>query len=392
MISEKIKAICRFLKKSQYGYKKPEIFINLTYNCPLRCKYCYVNYSKSRDFDIENLYYLFEEGILKTKYIKLITFFGGEPLLKIDLIEKILEKYYDELCNKGIHIAVITSMSVNYNKHIELIKKYPLYETVISFDNYSEERVLINNKPFKVLEHINLEELSNYKKNICFHTVIASEKSLDDLLLLQNIYKNYGFIYSWCWNKTPINNFSFKEKYKQVINNILDENNKYYPSAFIKELNNYFFRENFGCGIGSELFLTIDGDISPCSISHHNNEFLLMKNGVLQEGVSENIQDIENNVFNNNDCKHCDLKGFCNGGCLFERKKNRNDYNSVNYVLCNQMKELKATYDEIFNNISEEYKSQLLNRIINNIIGNIDYCYNTHINIDMYDYFNLGEN
>ena len=117
-----------------------------------------------------------------------------------------------------------------------------------------------------------------------------------------------------------------------------------------------------------------------------------MKNGVLQEGVSENIQDIEDNVFNNNDCKHCDLKGFCNGGCLFERKKNRNDYNSVNYVLCNQMKELKATYDEIFNNISEEYKSQLLNRIINNIIGNIDYCYNTHINIDMYDYFNLGEN
>lgn len=390
MISKKIKAICRYLKKSQYGYKKPEIFINLTYSCPLRCKFCYVNYNRNKDFDLENLCYLFEEGLLKTNYVKLITFFGGEPLLKINLIEEILKRYYNIICEKGIHIAVITSMSVNIDKQIELIKKYPLYETVISFDNFSEERVFSNQKPFKVLEHLDLNYLSQFKKNICFHTVLNSEKSLDDLLLLQDIFKKYGFIYSWCWNKMPIKSFNFKEKYKQIINNILN-NDLYYPSAFIKELDSFLYRKNIGCGIGSELFLSIDGDISPCSISHHNNEFLLMKNGELLEEVPENIQQIENNVFNNEYCSKCDIKGFCNGGCLFERKKNRQNYNSVNIVLCELMKQLYETYKEIFNEISEEEVDILTNRIFDNTVGNIDYCYNTHINIDMYEYFNLGE-
>lgn len=391
MISPKIKSICKFLKKSQYGYKKPEIFINLTYSCPLRCKYCYVNYNRNKDFDLENLCYLFEEGIFKTNYTKLVTFFGGEPLLKIDLIEKILEKYYDIFCEKGVHIAVITSMSVNSDRQIELIKKYPLYETVISFDNYSEERVFANDKPFKVLEHLNLEELKQYNRNICFHTVLDSENSLMDLMLLQDIFSKYGFIYSWCWNKTPVKIFDFKENYTKILKRIIDEN-KYYPSAFIKELDSFIFRKHVGCGIGSELFISIDGDISPCSISHHNNEFLLMKNGEIQEEVPENIQNIENNVFNNSFCNNCELKGFCNGGCLFERKKNRNDYNSVNPILCQQMNKLYEVYVDIFNNMNTQDIEKIRYNIINNFVGNIDYCYNTHINIDMYDYFNLGEN
>ena len=122
MISDKVKSICRYLRRAKYGYRKPELFINLTYSCPLRCKYCYVNYDRNRDFDLENLCYLFEEGILKTSYIKLVTFFGGEPLIKIDLIEEVMKRYYEELSQKNIHIAVITSMSINTEKHIEMIK------------------------------------------------------------------------------------------------------------------------------------------------------------------------------------------------------------------------------------------------------------------------------
>ena len=391
MISDKVKRICRFLKKSQYGYKKPEIFINLTYNCPLRCKFCYVNYQRNRDFDLENLLYLFEEGILQTNYIKLVTFFGGEPLLKIDLIEKVLEQYYNKLVEKGIHIAVITSMSVNVDRQLELIKKYPLYETVISFDNYSEQRVLANQKPFKVLEKLDLSTLQQYHKNICFHTVLSTEKSLDDLMMLQQLFKEYGFVYSWCWDKTPSQVFEFKDKYTAIITQILEEN-QYYPSMFTKELSHYLNRDNLGCGIGSELFISVDGDISPCSISHHNNEFMLMKNGVIQEDASENIQITERNVFNNGSCQSCHLKGFCNGGCLFERKKNRNDYNSVNPILCEIMKSLYEVYDGLFGKMNIKELEELQIKIRDNYIGNLDYCYNTHINIDMYEYFGLGEN
>ena len=389
MISDKIKSICRYLRRSQYGYRKPELFINLTYSCPLRCKYCYVNYDRNRDFDLENLCYLFEEGILKTSYIKAITFFGGEPLLKIDLIEEIMKKYYEELCHKNIHIAVITSLSVNLDKHLEMIKQYPLYETVISFDNFSEERVYANQKPFKVLEHIDLKELQKYNHNICFHCVLDSEKSLDDLLLLQDNYEKYGLLYSWCWNKTPTKTFDFQEKYKQVIENILKSN--YKPLQFTRELEAYLNRDSLGCGIGSEMFISIDGDISPCSISHHNNEFLLMKQGIIDNDVPEKIQKLGQNNFNNDSCNNCNLKGFCNGGCLFERKKNRGSYDSVNPILCENMRKLYDVYDSIFRDLSDEEKDNLQRDIFNNEAGIIDYCFNTRINIDMYKTFNLGE-
>ena len=139
------------------------------------------------------------------------------------------------------------------------------------------------------------------------------------------------------------------------------------------------------------MFLSSNGDISPCSISHHNNEFLLMKEGVIQEEATENIQNIEENNFNNDSCRDCGLKGFCNGGCLFERKKNRGSYDSVNPILCEIMKQLEEVYDELFSDVNSEDKKKLVSLMFDNYMGNIDYCYNTRINIDMYDYFNLGE-
>ena len=234
-----------------------------------------------------------------------------------------------------------------------------------------------------------MNELKKYNHNICFHCVIDSEKSLDDLILLQEIFEKYGLIYSWCWNKIPTKIFEFKEKYKQVIENILKS--EYKPLQFTRELGAYLSKDSIGCGIGSEMFLSIDGDISPCSISHHNNEFLLMKGGIVQEEVPEKIQKLEQNNFNNDSCRDCRLKGFCNGGCLFERKKNRGSYDSVNPILCEIMKNLYEVYDEIFGGLSDEEKDKLQECIFNNEAGIIDYCFNTRINIDMYKTFNLGE-
>lgn len=389
MVSNKVKNLCRFLTKSKYGFKQPELFINLTYQCPLRCKFCYVNYTKNKDFSLEDLCYLFEEGILKTSNIKLVTFFGGEPLLKIDYIERILELYYKRLCELNIHLAVITSFSVNANRHIELIKKYPLFETLISFDNYSEERVFANQKPFKVLNNINLEVLSKYKRNICFHEVIDNNNSIKDINLLRDIYNRYGILYSWCWNKTPTNTFDFKDEYKEMVRKIVSEDS-YLPLVLTREIESYLNRQNYGCGIGFEFFISSNCDVSPCSISHHNN-LLLMQEGVLQEEVPEEIQNLTYNIYNNENCAKCSLKGFCNGGCLMERIKSRNDFNSVNPFLCQRMNQLYQVYNELFNELTHNEIEKIMQKIYTNNEGVLEYCYDRSINIDMYKCFELGD-
>jgi len=386
MSLEKVKSICRYIKRLSGRYKQPELFINLTYSCPLRCKYCYVNYSKDNDFTDEELFYLFEEGVFKLPYIKLVTFFGGEPLVKVDLIKAILDKYYQQLVDKGIHIAVITSLSINKDKHFEMMKKYPLYETIISFDNYAGKRVYANGKPFKVLEHIDLAELQQYRRNLCFHTVIDNIDSIKDLQYLQTLYKDYGFLYSWCWNKTPTQSFAFKDEYLQVLQNISQSD--YKPLQYTKEVEAYLTHNQVGCGIGSELFVSCNGILSPCSISHHNDKMLLMKDGKVNDEAFEIIEQLETNVFNNEKCEVCGLKGFCNGGCLVERLMNRNE-NSVNPSLCQIMAELHTTYQAYFDSLSEDDIKQLNQSIVDNNLGIDGYCHDVHINMDMYDAFNI---
>ena len=238
MISENVKKICRLLRKTPYGYKKPELFINLTYKCPLRCKFCYVDYNRTDDFTLEELEYIFENVILGSEYIKLVTFFGGEPLIKYDYIEHLLNKYYDKCCEENIHLAIITSMAINCDKMLKLHKKYPMFEIVVSFDNYAGERVYANGKHFKVLENIEKYDLENHKHNMCFHIVIDDEKSFQDLKLVQNIFKERGIIYSWCWNKTPNKIFNI-EPYYECLEHIIKEN-RYYPKQFFKEIDNYY--------------------------------------------------------------------------------------------------------------------------------------------------------
>ena len=385
MISDNVKKICRLLRKSPYGYKKPELFINLTYKCPLRCKFCYVDYKRNDDFTLEDLEYIFENVILGSGYIKLVTFFGGEPLIKYDYIEHLLKKYYKQCCEENIHLAVITSMSINAEKMFNLHKDYPMFEIVVSFDNFTKERIYANGEHFKVLDHIKQYNLEEHKHNLCFHIVIDDEKSFEDLKLAQQLFKDKGLLYSWCWNKTPNKIFDISSYYK-CLEHIIKED-KYYPKQFFKEVDNYLNRNNLGCGIGSELFLSSNGDISPCSISHYNNQFLLLNNGKLDEDIPEIIQKYENNIFNNEYCSVCELKGFCNGGCIIDRL-NKNNFNKPNSFLCQQMKQIYEVYDEL----NKQYNLKDLQIKMNEeYIGNLDYCYNTGINIDMYEYFNLKD-
>ena len=142
--------------------------------------------------------------------------------------------------------------------------------------------------------------------------------------------------------------------------------------------------------IGFEFFISSNCDVSPCSISHHNN-LLLMQEGVLQEEVPEEIQNLTYNIYNNENCAKCSLKGFCNGGCLMERIKSRNDFNSVNPFLCQRMNQLYQVYDELFNELTYDEIEKIMQKVYTNNEGVLGYCYDRSINIDMYKCFELGD-
>lgn len=77
-----------------------EYTIWITNDCNMKCRYCYVDKMKGTNSFAENsvarLIQFINETSKTVKEIK-INFFGGEPLLKFDLIQFIIEKMEKEL-------------------------------------------------------------------------------------------------------------------------------------------------------------------------------------------------------------------------------------------------------------------------------------------------------
>ena len=106
-----------------------EYFFFLTNNCPNRCKYCYIDFH-SKDMTTEQIDKYMEE--LKPSRI---IFFGGEPLLRLDLIEYTVKKYYGKckfqvvtstMANfKDLLLAVLIYMAILLQKKLMLILNMP---------------------------------------------------------------------------------------------------------------------------------------------------------------------------------------------------------------------------------------------------------------------------
>lgn len=153
-----------------YISEKCERFVLvISQDCNLACKYCYAqqgsygeNHSKLMDFEtfkqsIKFLLSKFPKGINK------LQFFGGEPLLNVDLIEKGCEwvtEYFNELNIEIPMFSIVTNGTIINDKIINLFNKYSMNVT-ISLDGNKEVNDI--NRVFKTINKSVFEEV---KKNI----------------------------------------------------------------------------------------------------------------------------------------------------------------------------------------------------------------------------------
>jgi len=379
--------------------KQFELFFNLTYKCPLRCTYCYVDYTKAPDMTLDQVKYAIDKLVIepKKKYIKLVTFFGGEPSLRIDIISSILDYCRDKDIG-NTHFAIITSLSANPKKVIELQRKYPMFEIVVSNDVDNSNRLTSTGKVFDINEHIKYSDL--YNRNTCFHKTITGNEVLlgDELLHLHKLFKEEKLIYSFSFDKTPkLVNYrphqisrSFEKYLNVVLLELVQGKINYIPQFFIQYYRRLLKKNNGviegGCGINSEYYLNSQGLVSPCSISHHQEDLHIVQEGVFTDTL-EYATELELNYFNNPTCKQCDLKGFCPGGCLVYRKQENGDYNVPNKDHCLLMAEFADAFNKVLKTLTEPQRNILDNKVLA-ILGNFyEYCEDTSTHTDMYHIF-----
>ncbi len=366
VIQKKSLEIIELRKKIIFHEDKLNLIrILVTNNCNLKCKYCYAldgNYGQKITYMSKYI----ADKVCKYihdnyKFVREINFFGGEPMLNIEVIEYI--------CNKIVHqyhissrkiptFSVVTNGTVMSEKILEVIKKYKINVTV-SLD-YPDELVNDDNRiysngtgTFKIIDK-NINKLIKETDSLFAIEATYNQKHIENKIsyidIIKKNYFNYGVKLSIV---SPVsNNNLFLEKNK----NFFEEQLQLFSSigiasqnlmTFLKSLFSHSFSEYYCDALIGQIAISPNGDIYPCQMFIAQNI-----DSSLKKFCIGNVQNLENNrkseilkwlkkynTKNLNSCKNCNIKSSCSD-CVFYKYLNKNYSHSCN-------KKIETYYEKV---------------------------------------------
>lgn len=213
-----------------------QLIFEVTEDCNLKCKYCtfgefYVEdpnrKSKTPDIDaaLKLLDFLEERwNSNHNRFLKKeirVGFYGGEPLLNIEFIEKIIDRVNSiDLKNRGQFIFIMTTNGVLVKKYMDFLVKHD-FHLIISLDGneaHNTHRVFKNGKPAfpAIMESINaLKERypDFFKDNTSFISVLHDKNSVSE------VYDFFEKQFDKQPNITSLNNDGIDESQKEAFLN-----------------------------------------------------------------------------------------------------------------------------------------------------------------------------
>ncbi|RDU23856.1 radical SAM/SPASM domain-containing protein [Anaerosacchariphilus polymeriproducens] len=132
-----------FLKKAkrEIGSNCRQLILELTGACNLRCKYCIYSSSEKgfREFNSKNMSkeiikksidYLYDHGEEEV----FVTFYGGEPLIKFELMKYAIEYAKERLANRKLNFGFTTNLTLMNREIAAYLAQIPNLSIVCSID------------------------------------------------------------------------------------------------------------------------------------------------------------------------------------------------------------------------------------------------------------------
>lgn len=342
--------------KSLYSNNTFRNTILPTLECNLRCPYCYEekrNCSMSEE-TIDAYLEWIEPFLSEVKYFS-VEWFGGEPLLEIQTIEKIsngiekLQRKYGFAYN-----ANITTNGVLLNEeYIKRIEKCHINSVQICFDGdkdwHDKYRISASGKGsfdtiMNNIETYCKESQSNSALAIRINVTDDNYNGIDGLLdrLDDSIKKRAYLFFRWIYESRAQNFRPFSNQLRGSLpfENISKLYNKAKEKGFytnnLDESVSYNFCE---CDFANKYRIGPDGSIFLCTQSYNDVEAIgNVKSGIRIEDISMYYRFININPFSDEECIECKYLPLCKGGCrkavLHGKKSCFNQKNSIDdYVM-----------------------------------------------------------
>ncbi|MGH4125431.1 MAG: thioether cross-link-forming SCIFF peptide maturase [Clostridium sp.] len=316
------------------------VCLNIAHDCNLRCKYCFADgegYDKQKilmSFDVakKSIDFLIENSGSRVNIE--VDFFGGEPLLNMDVVKKTvdyarsLEKQY----NKNFRFTITTNATLLTPDIMDYLEEN-MVNVVLSIDGRKEVedniRIKINGGGTydDILPKIKsmVEKRAKSKKQYYIRGTFTSQ-NLD-------FYKDIKHFIDLGFKEISIepvvlpadNPLAIKKEY---LEQIYDQYHKIF-NELLKHDDVIFYHFNIdinggaciykrisGCGAGFEyIAVTPEGDIYPCHQFVGNKVFYMgnVYEGIKNKEIPTNFR--RSNLYNKPECKKCWARFYCSGGC-----------------------------------------------------------------------------
>ena len=322
-----------------------QLNIVTTEKCNLACKYCYmhnnpINMSyEVADKIIEKLYDIINSlNIFNFNKAKIV-YFGGEPLINLDIIKYIHKKVRN---NPLVDGELIISNLLLLNSDILDYLRQNGINVSWSFDGLwnRNNRVLVNGE----------SSLIEYEKKInLIKSVNSSPKTMISPQSVDTIVENFEYMYYHLgiipkfalvrddiWTKEDIDKFDNEmnkliDRYMYLVKNdekfrdMLPDFDLFTLPLMDCIINKQYGKRPFSCFAGSGgCAIMPNGDIYPCGRFGSNKIFKY--GNILEDLNKEEIQKINKKVYINpvemKECLDCKLYKYCNAGCTYSQIMN----------------------------------------------------------------------
>lgn len=321
-------------------------FVFLTHQCNLKCKYCgEAKNPTAKSF--EDIKYSLET---LSKFISydpepIIAFYGGEPLLKIDLLERIMDNIVNAVFVLQTNGLLLKNIRLPYLNRLSTIL-VSIDGTIGITDMYrgkgTYERIMKNMKTIRK---------NGYNGDLIARMTVSSKSNIyEDVTHLINLSNSIFNHVHWqldvIWNE--------KEQYKdfkkwvqtrynpgvtKLVNewvNTISEIHKVpgiVPFQAILHSLLTGVKTGLRCGAGVGAFaIQTDGTIYACPVCPEFDDF---KVGTIFNSTPENIKE---SLLIHYPCITCEVYSICGGRCLFTN--HHNFWGDDFFIVCETVKHL----------------------------------------------------
>ncbi len=339
--------------------------IYLTDNCNMNCKYCYEKGThKNNQIDIQMVKSLIDIEVKSDDKFCVITFFGGEPLLKKSLIYEISDYIKSKKSKTTFLYNMTTNATLIDDDFIEFVKNNQFISISISIDGSSEvhnrNRLYGDQKGSYDIVQKNVKKLLEVSREPVAVPVVTrnNEKdlysSVESLLNLgfKKISLQYDFTNDWNDQDLVI----LKEEFEKI-SKLYMEKMRLEQEFDILEIDEKIFSYiddkkdvNDNCSVGLRgANLGTDGKLYPCMQFMYDKQYEI---GDCYNGINPERQlEVHNNLKQElDDCKDCTYRKRCNHTCSCINKSFSGDPTKTSPFTC----EIQRIIIEVADNIAEQ--------------------------------------